>query len=146
VSDILETELKRRYRHFLDSSGNALTIILCFTDVLPLGGGTVLCEDGIKRICEILYDHPEGLDPPNTNKILYQHCKESSKFTQVEAKAGDVIITHALLPHAHTPNRLWYARIITNPHVSLVEPWNLNRPEGDYVSHQRGISDGVDSL
>lgn len=38
----------RRYRQFLDSSGNALTIIFCFTDVLPNGGGTALCEDGIK--------------------------------------------------------------------------------------------------
>ncbi len=37
-----------RYRQFLDSSGNALTIIACFTDVPPRGGGTALCEDGIK--------------------------------------------------------------------------------------------------
>jgi len=36
-----------RYRHFLDSSGNALTIIACFTDIPERGGGTALCEDGI---------------------------------------------------------------------------------------------------
>ena len=37
-----------RYRQFLDSSGNALTIIHCFTDIPKGGGGTALCEDGIK--------------------------------------------------------------------------------------------------
>jgi hypothetical protein len=31
-------------------------------------------------------------------------------------------------------NCLHYARVITNPHVSLREPYNLNRPDGDYVS------------
>lgn len=37
------------YRLFLDSSGNALTVIHCYTDVLgDNGGGTTLCEDGIK--------------------------------------------------------------------------------------------------
>lgn len=36
------------YRQFLDSSGNALTIICCFTDIPEFGGGTVVCEDGIK--------------------------------------------------------------------------------------------------
>jgi hypothetical protein len=36
------------YRMFLDSSGNALTVIHIFTDIPPRGGGTWLCEDGIK--------------------------------------------------------------------------------------------------
>lgn len=36
------------YRQFLDSSGNAMTIIHCFTDVPERGGGTLVCEDGIK--------------------------------------------------------------------------------------------------
>jgi hypothetical protein len=150
----------RRYRQFLDSSGNALTIIHCFTDIPANGGGTALCEDGIKRkwprqtprpppvfpsaylladtlpdLCEQFYAHPEGIDPPFDSLNLYQHCKtECSKFAQIEAKAGDVFITHGMIPHAHTPNHLHYPRIITNPHVNLAEPFNLNRPDGDYVS------------
>jgi hypothetical protein len=38
------------YRMFLDSSGNALTIIHCFTDIPERGGGTMLAEDGIKSM------------------------------------------------------------------------------------------------
>jgi hypothetical protein len=36
------------YRMFLDSSGNALTVIHVFTDILSQGGGTCVCEDGIE--------------------------------------------------------------------------------------------------
>lgn len=36
------------YRTFLDSSSTAMTIIHCFSDIPKNGGGTWLCEDGIK--------------------------------------------------------------------------------------------------
>lgn len=36
------------YRMFLDSSGNALTVIHVFTDIPPRGGGTMVCEDGLE--------------------------------------------------------------------------------------------------
>ncbi|KAF8899531.1 hypothetical protein CPB84DRAFT_1847730 [Gymnopilus junonius] len=119
------------YRQFLDSSGNALTIVHCFTDVPPRGGGTWLAEDGIEAIAKYLYDHPDGLDPP-FEKILYTHIKDCQKFVQVEAKAGDTFILHGLLPHTHGVNHLHFARIITNPHVNMVDPFNLNRSDGNY--------------
>lgn len=36
------------YRMFLDSSGNALTVIHVFTDIPAQGGGTCVCEDGLE--------------------------------------------------------------------------------------------------
>lgn len=33
---------------FLDSSSTALTVVHCFSDVPKDGGGTWLCEDGLK--------------------------------------------------------------------------------------------------
>ena len=36
------------YRCFLDSSGNALTVIHVFSDIPENGGGTAVCEDGIE--------------------------------------------------------------------------------------------------
>ena len=35
------------YRLFLDSSGNAMTVVHCFSDIPERAGGTWLCEDGI---------------------------------------------------------------------------------------------------
>ena len=44
------------YRMFLDSSGNALTVIHVFTDIPARGGGTWVCEDGLPgRLQLILY-------------------------------------------------------------------------------------------
>lgn len=82
---------------------------------------------------EYLYDHLEGLDPPISNA----HCsyiKTCEQFTIVIARKGDVFLLYGLLPHVHSPNYLHYARVISNPHVSLYSPYNLNRPDGDYVS------------
>ncbi|KAJ9145387.1 hypothetical protein NKR23_g5269 [Pleurostoma richardsiae] len=47
------------YRMFLDSSGNALTVINVFTDIPPRGGGTWVCEDGLEGVVKYLYAHPE---------------------------------------------------------------------------------------
>jgi hypothetical protein len=58
-----------------------LTIINCFTDVKPGQGGTFLAEDGIKRMVDFLYEHPEGLDPPFS--YLYRDVKDCKKFTTV---------------------------------------------------------------
>ena len=84
-------------------------------------------------VCQYLYDRPEGLDAPFDNG-LYQHSSSCEQFTSVVAKAGDVFITHGFLPHATGQNHLHYARVITNPHVNLTEPFILNREDGDYVS------------
>jgi hypothetical protein len=116
------------YRQFLDSSGNALTIIHCFTDIPEFGGGTLIAEDGIKGVCQYLYDHPEGLDSPFED-TLYSHIPQCNKISSIVAKKGDVFITHGLLPHTNGWNHLHYARVITNPHINLVKPFNLNRED-----------------
>lgn len=36
------------YRLFLDSTGNAMTVVHVFSDIPERGGGTWLCEDGLK--------------------------------------------------------------------------------------------------
>lgn len=141
------------YRQFLDSSGTALTIVHCFTNIPAHGGGTWVCEDGIARkslsvsigtktlltplllgVVQYLYNHPEGLDPGLTTGGLCGEVKSCEKFVPIVAKRGDVFILHGLLPHVASLNHLHYARVITNPHVTLKEEYNLNRIDSDYVS------------
>ncbi len=96
-----------------------------------------LPSDGFNQsgVCQYLYDHPEGLDSPFED-TLYTHVPSCKNFSSVVAKAGDVFITHGLLPHTNGQNLLHYARVITNPHVNLIEPFNLSREDGDYVSYR----------
>ncbi|KAH8895337.1 hypothetical protein GQ53DRAFT_714962 [Thozetella sp. PMI_491] len=122
------------FRQFLDSSGTALTVINCFTDIPLRGGGTWLCEDGLASVCKYLYDHPEGLEPALTAGDLAHGVYECDIFATVEAKKGDVFILHGLLPHAASYNYLHYARVITNSHVTLQEPLKLDRSDNNYVS------------
>ncbi|KAJ4167425.1 hypothetical protein NW754_011240 [Fusarium falciforme] len=119
------------YRMFLDSSGNALTVIHVFTDIPAQGGGTCVCEDGLEGVVKYLNEHPKGLDPPIKGQNC-EHIKHCEQFSTVVAKKGDVILLHGLLPHVASPNYLHYARVITNPHVCLHSPYNLNREDGNY--------------
>lgn len=49
----------------------------------------------VTGICNYLYDHPEGIDPPF--KDIYKHVTACEKFLTIEAKAGDTFITHSYL-------------------------------------------------
>ncbi|EJU00396.1 hypothetical protein DACRYDRAFT_23289 [Dacryopinax primogenitus] len=120
------------YRQFLDSSENALVVVHLFTDIPPRGGGTCLCEDGIAGVLKVLYDNKQGLDSPFT-QLTMAHIKDCKEFTSVSGKAGDTFIMHSYLPHTNGPNHLRTPRIITNPHVTLKEPFNLDRADpSDY--------------
>lgn len=87
-------------------------------------------------MCEKLYNNPDGFEPVIDTGALCDHVKNCHTFAQVEAKAGDTFILHGLLPHTNSFNYKHYARIITNPHITLKEPYNLARgpKDGDYVS------------
>lgn len=84
--------------------------------------------------CETLFANPAGFDPPYDKQLYSDIVAKCTKFTQIEAKAGDVFITQSFLLHTQTPNFLNYALVIANPHLNLREPYNLNRSNGDYVS------------
>ena len=87
-------------------------------------------------MCDTWYKHPEGAEPPFWDKEIspYKGIKETMDPVFLEAKAGDVIITHDFLPHSSQSNRtLGNVKVIANPHVALTQPLQLARDDGDYV-------------
>ncbi|KAH1682946.1 hypothetical protein KXX23_007258 [Aspergillus fumigatus] len=96
------------FTHFLDSGEQALLVIPLFSDIRSKGGGTVLCTDGIGLVAKHL------------------------SFHEATGQAGDVYLLHPFMLHSASRNLLREVRIITNPPVSLKEPFNYNRPDGKY--------------
>jgi hypothetical protein len=130
--------------HYLDSPEQALLVIPMFTEVVPSGGATMICPEAIPKIAKRLYDHPEGLSAyfvprgdesfrkeygSSNFKEIAQSCTD---FVEATGEIGDVILLHPLMLHSATPNPKRAVRIITNPPVSVKEPFNFNRPDGKY--------------
>ncbi|KAK3676488.1 hypothetical protein LTR78_003764 [Recurvomyces mirabilis] len=156
------------FTHFLDSPEQALLVIPLFSDIKPKGGGTVLCTDGIKLVAERLYDHPQGMTPflmprgspdiPKTNPERRRIWREwatnpaktrDASFVEATGEIGDVYILHPFMLHSASRNLRRDIRIITNPPVSLKEPFNYDGKNPSLVEkktlrdlgHPEGIPD-----
>ncbi|KAK5169180.1 uncharacterized protein LTR77_006489 [Saxophila tyrrhenica] len=154
--------------HFLDSPEQALLVIPLFSDIKPKGGGTVICTDGIKLVAELLYNHPDGTTPflaprgspdipksdPARRKIWREWVADPSKtrdesFHEATGEVGDVYILHPFMLHSASKNLRREIRIITNPPVSLKEPFNYDGKNPNLVEqktlrdlgHPEGIPD-----
>ncbi|KAF2204104.1 hypothetical protein GQ43DRAFT_438242 [Delitschia confertaspora ATCC 74209] len=139
--------------HYLDSPEQALLVIPLWTSIAPSAGGTLICPSAIPIIASHLYAHPEGVSPRMTpraqNPTFSQENSDgedglkffndiarsmpSSAFIEATGAVGDVYFLHPLMLHSASNNALRIPRVITNPPVSLNEPFNFDRPdEKDY--------------
>ena len=134
--------------HYLDSPEQALLVIPIFSDIKERGGGTFISPDGIPLIARYLADHPEGVLPtglsftPSTSQyasknmeldpFYWSHLKEvkrCKRFAEMTGDIGDVVLLHPLMLHSRSPNLTRALRVITNPPVSLKEPFNFCRKD-----------------
>ena len=73
---------------------------------------------------------PRGEQPAHEGLGFYtslvQHC---SDFHEMTGNVGDVILLHPLMVHSASRNSLRLPRMITNPPVSLKEPFNFDRDD-----------------
>lgn len=139
--------------HYLDSPEQGLLVIPLFTDIAPDGGGTMISPKAMPRLARWLYDHPEGVSPrmvprgaPDFTRernlgwytdLAASVGAEEGAFVEVTGKTGDVFLLHPLMMHSATSNALRNVRIITNPPVSLREPFNFDREDGNYSLVER---------
>ncbi|KAF9452551.1 hypothetical protein P691DRAFT_721631 [Macrolepiota fuliginosa MF-IS2] len=139
------------FTHFLDSPEQALLVIPLYSDIQPRGGGTMIATDGIDIIANYLASHPEGVDPGGQSFVpsnsTFQNRKEDpsywshleaihrcSKFVELTGETGDVVLMHPLMMHSASKNHLRIPRVITNPPVSLKQPFNFSREDPDDYS------------
>ncbi|KAH8114326.1 hypothetical protein DFH11DRAFT_1726837 [Phellopilus nigrolimitatus] len=152
--------------HYLDSPEQALLVIPVYAPIVPRGGGTIISPDGIPLIARYLAAHPEGVLPtglsftPSTSTYekkeddpgFWSHLKEIRQckdFVEITGDPGDVVLMHPLMLHTASKNHIRNPRIITNPPVSLKEPFNFNRenPEEYSLVERKTLKEiGVDRL
>jgi len=79
--------------------------------------------------------NPVGTSPDYEGLEFYCDLVQScSDFHEMTGKVGDVILLHPLMVHSATHNGLRLPRIITNPPVSLIAPFNFNRSNPEEYS------------
>lgn len=63
-------------------------------------------------------------------------------FVEATGEVGDVFLLHPLMLHSASKNLLRIPRVITNPPVSLKEPFQLYRDDGKYsLVEQKTLND-----
>lgn len=130
--------------HYLDSPEQGLLVIPLFSDIVPGGGGTAICPEAIPKVANHLYSHPDGVSPRMVERGHPDFYKEKdlqwfnelaqscSDFVEVTGEIGDVFILHPLMLHSASTNPLRRLRVITNPPVSLKEPFDFGRADGNF--------------
>lgn len=117
-------------RHFLDSSEQALLVIVAWTDVLSRGGGTFIAPDSVGVVSRFLAEHPEGVTARECGPLI-RECRE---FEELTCDAGDVVLLHPFMLHAVSQNPRRIARVVSNPIIHGREPMNFNRENPDDFS------------
>ncbi|KAF1362398.1 hypothetical protein EJ07DRAFT_107613 [Lizonia empirigonia] len=133
--------------HYLDSPEQALLVIPLWTDIVPGGGGTMICPAAIPHIAKHLYENPGGVSPLMTPRrenpeftqehgldwyINLAKTMRDEDFVEVTGVVGDVFLLHPLMLHSASNNMLRKVRVITNPPVSVKDPFVFDRADGKY--------------
>ncbi|KAG8956961.1 hypothetical protein FRC03_010657 [Tulasnella sp. 419] len=122
------------FLHFLDSPEQALLVIPIYSKIEPRGGGTYIAPNSINVVARRLADRPGGIQPglgSEGDKFdflkIFGECGDY--FVELTGDVGDVVLMHPFMLHSASKNALRIPRIITNPPVSLVHPFNYNRED-----------------
>lgn len=109
----------------------------------------MICPAAIPKMAQHLHAHPEGVSPRMTPRAqnptfepeqgLHFFCDVARSvprdaFVETSGKVGDVYLLHPLMLHSASNNKLRELRVITNPPVSLREPFRFDRADAGAYS------------
>lgn len=137
------------FRHFIDSPEQGLLITPIWSDEIKHRGGATFCApDSIGVVAQHLIDHPEGLMPGSKLFAYHSLAEQCKRFVELTGKVSDVVICHPFMLHSASHNVLGIPRFITNPPVSLKEPFQYNKPKDQLTIVERTTlkSLGLESL
>jgi hypothetical protein len=138
--------------HYLDSPEQGLLVIPLWSDIPEGGGGTMICPAAIKHVAKHLEKETEGVSPRMTPRrdnpkfteefglewyIKLAKTMPDEAFVEATGVVGDVYLLHPLMMHSRSNNRLRHVRVITNPPVSIKEPFVFDREDGNYSVVER---------
>ncbi|KAF2125945.1 hypothetical protein P153DRAFT_324352 [Dothidotthia symphoricarpi CBS 119687] len=138
--------------HYLDSPEQGLLVIPLWSDIVEGGGGTMICPKAIEPVARLLEKEREGVSPRMTprrenpemkpeqgldwfNQIAKNMPDEA--FVEATGVVGDVYLLHPLMLHSASNNQHRKVRVITNPPVSVREPFSFDREDGNYSAVER---------
>jgi hypothetical protein len=122
--------------HYLDSPEQGLLVIPLWSDIAAGGGGTYICPPAIETVANWLHDNPEGVSPRMTPRAQAATFPDEA-FVEATGVVGDVYLLHPLMLHSASNNQLRQVRVITNPPVSVKEPFVFDREDGSYSAVER---------
>jgi len=138
--------------HYLDSPEQGLLVIPLWSDIVAGGGGTFICPPAIGTVAKWLHENPEGVSPRMTPRaqnpkfVQEQGLKwfndlaatmPDDAFVEATGSVGDVYLLHPLMLHSASNNQLRQVRVITNPPVSVKEPFVFDREDGAYSAVEK---------
>lgn len=101
----------------------ALVGFVLFTDLAPRAGGTFLARGSHRAVARALQEGASMSD-----RTAARELSKHADHVEITGRAGDVVLAHALLVHAASPNPSGVARFMANP---LIESKRSLRFEGD---------------
>ncbi len=126
------------FRHTLDCPRQGLLVIGLFSDIEPLGGGTIVARGSHRRTAHVLAQNPQGLAHRELfDRVLVEPLGD---FLELTGAAGDVVLAHPFLCHTRGYKHRGQPRFISNTEASLTAPLVLERPDpSEYSILERSI-------
>ena len=118
----------------------AVVALFYFSDITPGDGGTAIFPGSHLQVARLLAEVAPGtLNDDHVRPRLPWPTKDTD-VVEVTACAGDVLFAHPFLVHASNRNLGNRVRFACNPHVDLLGPMELERPEAEQSLIERAVT------